>query len=129
VIWVQRPVYGLLVVRRAHAATSRAAPIPPADQAAGNQDGLLSYKASWYGAALTVTDRFYPSTRRCSACGVTGDELPLSELILIFSLRQLRALDFSRRHTPRPKQFCWPASPSTNADIAAPLNRLLAARR
>ena len=40
---------------------------------------LLSYKASWYGAVLTVADRFYPSTRRCSACGVTGAELPLSE--------------------------------------------------
>ena len=40
---------------------------------------LLSYKASWFGALLTVADRFYPSTRRCSACGVTGAELPLSE--------------------------------------------------
>ena len=28
---------------------------------------------------LTVADRFYPSTRRCSACGVTGAELPLRE--------------------------------------------------
>ena len=42
---------------------------------------LLAYKASWYGAVLTVADRFYPSTRRCSACGVTGAELPLSERI------------------------------------------------
>ena len=42
---------------------------------------LLSYKASWYGALLTVADRFYPSTRRCSACGLTGAELPLSERI------------------------------------------------
>ena len=40
---------------------------------------LLSYKASWYGAVLTVANRFYPSTRRCSACGVTGAELRLSE--------------------------------------------------
>ena len=40
---------------------------------------LLGYKASWYGAELSVADRFYPSTRRCSACGVTGAELPLSE--------------------------------------------------
>ena len=40
---------------------------------------LVGYKASWYGAVLTVADRFYPSTRRCSACGVTGAELPLSE--------------------------------------------------
>jgi putative transposase len=37
----------------------------------------LTYKASWYGARLTLADRFYPSTRRCSACGITGAELPL----------------------------------------------------
>ncbi len=40
---------------------------------------LLTYKASWCGARLTVADRFYPSTRRCSACGVVGGELPLAE--------------------------------------------------
>ena len=28
---------------------------------------LLAYKATWYGAELTVADRFYPSTRRCGA--------------------------------------------------------------
>jgi hypothetical protein len=39
----------------------------------------LSYKASWYGALVTVADRFYPSTRRCSACGVTGAAVPFSE--------------------------------------------------
>jgi len=27
---------------------------------------LLAYKAAWYGAELTVADRFYPSTRRCA---------------------------------------------------------------
>ena len=40
---------------------------------------VLAYKASWYGAVLTVADRFYPSTRRCSACGAMGPEVPLSE--------------------------------------------------
>jgi len=39
---------------------------------------LLSYKAGWYGATLTVADRFYPSTRRCSACGQVGEALALS---------------------------------------------------
>ena len=28
---------------------------------------------------LTVADRFYPSTRRCAACGTVGHELSLSE--------------------------------------------------
>ena len=40
---------------------------------------LLAYKASWYGATLTEADRFYPSTRRCSACGTVGDKLDLAE--------------------------------------------------
>ena len=40
---------------------------------------LLTYKAGWYRATLTVADRFYPSTRRCSACGQVGDKLPLSQ--------------------------------------------------
>jgi putative transposase len=40
---------------------------------------MLAYKASWYGAVLTVADRFFPSTRRCSACGVIGEKLELSE--------------------------------------------------
>ena len=30
---------------------------------------VLSYKCGWYGKALLVADRFYPSTQRCSACG------------------------------------------------------------
>jgi transposase len=40
---------------------------------------MLAYKAKWYGAVLTVADRFFPSTRRCSACGEVGEKLPLSE--------------------------------------------------
>jgi putative transposase len=40
---------------------------------------MLAYKARWYGATLTVADRFFPSTRKCSACGHIGDKLDLSE--------------------------------------------------
>src|SRR5262249_12910412 len=40
---------------------------------------MLKYKASWYGATLTVADRFFPSTRRCSVCGNFGEKLKLSE--------------------------------------------------
>ena len=37
---------------------------------------VLTYKCDWYGNALIVADRFYPSTQRCSACGFvkTGDD-------------------------------------------------------
>jgi putative transposase len=40
---------------------------------------MLRYKAAWYGAVLTMADRFYPSTRRCSACGTLAEKLSLSE--------------------------------------------------
>jgi len=29
----------------------------------------LTYKTTWYGSRLVVADRFYPSSRTCSACG------------------------------------------------------------
>ncbi|MEW1760935.1 transposase [Streptomyces cyaneofuscatus] len=38
----------------------------------------LRYKCAWYGRTLVIVDRFFPSTRRCSACGVTGPKLDLA---------------------------------------------------
>jgi putative transposase len=38
----------------------------------------LVYKAEWYGREVSVIDRWFPSTRACSACGVIGDKLSLS---------------------------------------------------
>ena len=52
-----------------------------ADSAWASFGTMLIYKAAWYGAELTVADRFYPSTRRCSACGAVGEALSLSERI------------------------------------------------
>jgi putative transposase len=52
-----------------------------ADSAWSLSATLLAYKANWYGARLTLADRFYPSTRRCSACGTTGAEVPLGERV------------------------------------------------
>jgi putative transposase len=39
----------------------------------------LQYKQAWRGGTLVFADRFYPSTRRCGACAVVGEALPLSE--------------------------------------------------
>lgn len=39
---------------------------------------LLEYKADWYGKEVAVIDRFYPSSKRCSACGRINDNLKLS---------------------------------------------------
>lgn len=39
----------------------------------------LTYKASWYGRTVIAVDRFYPSSKTCSACGYILDELRLDE--------------------------------------------------
>jgi putative transposase len=39
----------------------------------------LRYKAAWFGAELVVCDRWFPSTRTCSGCGVVKDRLGLAE--------------------------------------------------
>jgi len=40
--------------------------------------GMLAYKCAWHGRELKVIDRFEPSSKRCSGCGVVRDELPLN---------------------------------------------------
>ena len=37
----------------------------------------LEYKAQWYGRTLVKIDKFYPSSKRCNACGHLLDSLPL----------------------------------------------------
>ncbi|HEU4781975.1 MAG TPA: RNA-guided endonuclease TnpB family protein, partial [Ktedonobacterales bacterium] len=37
----------------------------------------LEYKARWYGRTLVKIDRWYPSSKRCHACGHVLDALPL----------------------------------------------------
>jgi putative transposase len=39
----------------------------------------LTYKTTWYGSRLVVADRFYPSSRTCSACGWVKAKLTLAE--------------------------------------------------
>ncbi|MEU4329508.1 RNA-guided endonuclease InsQ/TnpB family protein [Nonomuraea dietziae] len=38
---------------------------------------MLAYKTAWYGRDLVVVDRFFPSSRLCSACGTVMDKLSL----------------------------------------------------
>jgi putative transposase len=40
---------------------------------------MLQYKTRWYGAELVVADRFYPSSKTCSACGWVKAKLTLGE--------------------------------------------------
>ena len=39
--------------------------------------GMLRYKCEWYGKTLVQIDRWYPSSKTCSACGHTMETLPL----------------------------------------------------
>jgi putative transposase len=41
----------------------------------------LTYKTTWYGSRLLVADRFYPSSKMCSACGWVKAKLTLVERI------------------------------------------------
>jgi putative transposase len=39
---------------------------------------MPEYKSDWYGRDLIVTDRWYPSSKTCSACGREAASLPLA---------------------------------------------------
>jgi putative transposase len=38
----------------------------------------LEYKADWYRRTVIAVDRFYPSSKTCSACGVITAKIPLN---------------------------------------------------
>jgi putative transposase len=39
---------------------------------------LLEYKADWHGRNLVVVDRWFPSSKLCSACGALAERMPLN---------------------------------------------------
>lgn len=49
-----------------------------ADAAWSEMKRQLSYKTVWYGSRLELVDRWYPSSKLCSACGHKMDKMPLS---------------------------------------------------
>lgn len=48
------------------------------DAAWADLRGMLEYKCDWYGRDLIVIDRWYPSSKTCSACGHVAASLPLN---------------------------------------------------
>ena len=48
-----------------------------ADAAWGELIRQLDYKATWYGRILVQVNRYFPSSKRCHACGHLLDKLPL----------------------------------------------------
>jgi putative transposase len=49
------------------------------DASFGELRRQIGYKASWHGVEVVVADRFYPSSKTCSACGSVKPTLALSE--------------------------------------------------
>ena len=50
-----------------------------ADAAPAELRRQLAYKSTWYGSRLVVADRWYPSSKTCSACGAVKAKLALAE--------------------------------------------------
>ena len=50
-----------------------------ADAALGELFRQLGYKTRWYGAQLVKADRWFPSSKLCSGCGVVKAKLHLAE--------------------------------------------------
>jgi putative transposase len=48
-----------------------------ADAGFGEIRRQLSYKTTWNGGQLVVADRWFPSSKKCSACGAVKPKLPL----------------------------------------------------
>lgn len=53
------------------------------DVAPGKLRRQLEYKTAWYGSTLAVCNRWYPSSKTCSACGAVKAKLGLSERVFV----------------------------------------------
>ena len=51
------------------------------DASPGELRRQLAYKCQWYGSALVVADRWYPSSKTCSCCKTVKTKLSLSERV------------------------------------------------
>ncbi len=54
-----------------------------ADQGFWSTRRMLGYKTAWRGGQLITADRWYPSSKTCSACGTVKAKLSLSERTFI----------------------------------------------
>ena len=50
-----------------------------ADAGLGELFRQFDYKTGWYGSQIVRADRWFPSSKFCSSCGVVKTKLPLTE--------------------------------------------------
>jgi putative transposase len=83
----------------------------------------LTYKTTWYGSRLVVAEPFYPSSKRCSACGWVKAKLTLAErtihcavcgLVLDRDLNAARNLAQLAQHVA---QSGWETTNARGADV------------
>jgi IS605 OrfB family transposase len=70
-----------------------------ADAGWGELRRQLDYKTTWYGSVLVAADRWYPSSKTCSACGAVKAKLLLSARVFhceVCGLRVDRDLNAAR---------------------------------
>jgi len=51
------------------------------DASFGELRRQIEYKLKWSGGRVVLADRFFPSTKRCSSCGVVKESMSLSERV------------------------------------------------
>ncbi len=90
------------------------------DVAPGELRRQLAYKTGWYGSRLAVLDRWYPSSKTCSACGTAKTKLSLAVRVFTCSScgytsdRDVNAAKNIARHA-----LIAPPAPSTAASTLA----------
>jgi putative transposase len=60
---------------------NRSLALSVSDAGMGALRRLLAYKCEWYGSRLIVADRFFPSSKTCSGCGLIKEALGLGERV------------------------------------------------
>jgi putative transposase len=78
----------------------------------------LTYKARWYGTALHEADRWYPSSKTCSACGHIHGELELGDVIWTCPNPGCRVVH-DRDHNAAVNLASWPKAHPPPARAAA----------
>ncbi|SNR45288.1 putative transposase [Haloechinothrix alba] len=80
-----------------------------ADAALAEIRRMLGYKMRWYGSTLVEADRWYPSSKTCSACGGRKPSLALAERTyvcehcgMVLDRDRNAAINLARLHETRP---------------------------